>query len=76
MTEEQKFYFDALIRREIEAEDRMDAKSKFLERVNRENKEDTSETGNQDTELRTAAYKAGSRQETQSRKKMINFSKK
>ena len=39
MTEEQKFYFDALIRREIEAEDRMDAKSKFLERVNRENKE-------------------------------------
>ena len=39
LTEEQKFYFDALIRREIEAEDRMDAKSKFLERVNRENKE-------------------------------------
>ena len=39
MTEEQKFYFDALIRREIEAEDRMDAKSKFLVRVNRENKE-------------------------------------
>lgn len=39
LTEEQKFYFDTLIRREIEAEDRMDAKSKFLERVNRENKE-------------------------------------
>lgn len=39
MTEEQKFYFDALIRREIEAEDRMDAKSRILERVNRENKE-------------------------------------
>lgn len=39
LTEEQKFYFDALIRREIEAEDRMDAKSRILERVNRENKE-------------------------------------
>ena len=39
MTEEQKFYFDTLIRREIEAEDRMDAKSRILERVNRENKE-------------------------------------
>ena len=39
LTEEQKFYFDTLIRREIEAEDRMDAKSRILERVNRENKE-------------------------------------
>ena len=47
----------------------MDAKSKFLERVNRENKEVQSETGNQDTELRTAAYKAGSRQETRAGKK-------
>ena len=39
LTEEQKFYFDVLIRREIEVVYMLDAKSRLLERTVKENKE-------------------------------------
>ena len=74
MTEEQKFYFDALIRREIEAEDRMDAKSRILERVNRENKEvrQKQESRIQNLQQQITKLEADRKQEQE---KMINFSK-